>query len=391
MTRASPALAWTLLAAFLVLFAVSLWDGARGYGTGDQVFTLVGSGFAVVGAVVAARRPRNAVGWLMLATALLIAFGTFGEGYASVAGRPGRVWVGWLTSSCWVVWLVLVPVHLPLLFPTGRHLSPRWRLVGWLGAFAVVLNVLPLALAPGDMNLVDTQLDNPLGVPGAQDALDVVQGAGDLTLGLSCVLAASGLVLRFRRSVGVERRQLKWFALASAGAVLGVSLALGAEVWPGGWRDVVGGVGWITFLATAMLGLPVAIGIAILHDQLYDIDLVISRTLVYVSLTAVLGSTYLGSVLVLQLVLSPVTGSDLAVAGSTLAVAALFRPARTSIQHVVDRRFYRRRYDSARILGRFTARLRSELDLLAVAEDLRAVVDETVQPTSIRVWLRGAP
>ncbi len=392
MTRWASAFAWTLLAVFTVLLAAALWDGANGHGSGDESFTFAGAGFAVVGAVVAARRPSNAVGWLMLLTALLIAFGAFGEGYASVVGRPGRVWVAWSASWVWVVWLVLVAVYLPLLFPTGRFPSPRWRVVGWVGAVTVLLNAMPIALVAGDLELLTADIRNPLALGGGQDVLAAAQAAGEVGLGLACALAALGLVMRFRRAAGAERQQLKWFALAGAGAVVGVALALGAQVWPGGWRDVAGGLGWGLFLTSALAGLPVAIGIAILHDRLYDIDIVINRTIVYGALTAVLGSAYLGSVLVLQVVLDPITGgSDLAVAVSTLVVAGLFRPLRSRVQRLVDRRFYRRRYDGQRTVRAFAVRLRSELDLAAVGEDLRAVVADTVQPTQVRLWLRGTP
>ncbi len=389
--RAAGWLAWSLVAVFVVLHVACFWLVWRADAEGDELFSVVTVGYLAVGALIAIRRPGNAVGWLLMAIAVAFAVETFGYVYASVPTAPGHVPVAWVSAWAWQVWVTLTVTALPLLFPDGRLLSRRWRPVAWSAGLALALGIVGVAFKPGDLDL-SVPLDNPLGASGR--AADVVALAEVLGTGLTVVcaaLAAVSLVLRFRRATGVERQQLKWFALAGLLALAGLMVALVAVVSPGGWRNPVGAVGWFTFLFSCTIGLPAATGVAILRHRLYDIDLVIKRTLVYGSLTAVLVATYLGLVLVLRLALGQLTGeSDLAVAGSTLAVAALFRPARARIQHVVDRRFYRSRYDAARTLEGFSVRLRDELDLETLGTDLRCVVRDTMQPAHVSLWLREA-
>jgi hypothetical protein len=214
------------------------------------------------------------------------------------------------------------------------------------------------------------------------------------------VLAAASLVVRFRRSRGVERMQLKWFAYIGTLTAFGLALAMLAvffgtqppEDGGGTWLDIVGAVGWFLALGTIVLGIPAATGIAILRHRLYDIDVVINRTLVYGALTATLAAAYLGSVLLLQLALGPLTEDNgLAIAGSTLGVAALFRPARARIQAGVDRRFFRRKYDASQTLAGFGSRLRDEVELDALSAELRTVVVDTMQPAHVSLWMREAP
>ena len=338
---------------------------------------------------MAARQPRNAVGWILMAIAYSFTLQLFGEAYVETVSRPGYPAVAWAAGWLFNVWLLLVVSFLPLVFPDGHLLSRRWVPAWWVGVLAMLSGIIVAALSPGELG-VSVPVDNPIGVHGT--ALSVVQAMGQVNTYLlltTVVLSGASLVVRWRRSSGRERLQVKWFAFAGLTTIGGLLVAALGQVLHSSWGELVGGAGWTIFLSFALLGIPVATGVAILRHHLYDIDVVINRTLVYGTLTAALAATYVGSVLLLRLVLSPVAGdSALAVAGSTLAVAALFRPARARIQAVVDRRFYRSRYDAARTLDEFAQRLRHELDLDAVGADLCTAADRTVQPSHISLWLR---
>jgi len=242
---------------------------------------------------------------------------------------------------------------------------------------AAALTTVALALRPGALDF-DPPVTNPVGVHAA-GLLDALATAGQALALAALVLAAVGLARRLARARGAERQQLKWMAYAASLVALAFAVnALGPTTGP--LADLL----WLVALL-AFLGVPLAAGIAILRHRLYEIDLVINRTLVYGALTATLAATYLATVLLLGLALAD---SDLAVAGATLATAALARPARARIQAAVDRRFYRRRYDAQRTLDAFAARLRDEVDLDELAADLRAVAHETLQPAHVSVWLR---
>jgi hypothetical protein len=268
-------------------------------------------------------------------------------------------------------------VFLLLLFPDGRPLTRRWTLAVRLAGLGIVLATVAVALHPHELLPQEgLRVENPYAIPAAKPVLEalVVLGAV-LTLG-AMVAAVVSLVLRWRRAAGAERQQLKWFTYAAA--VLAVAVLLTSDL---GDSVLLGAV------RAALIGpvLAVATGVAILRHRLYDIDVVINRTLVYGGLTATLGATYLVLVLLIGLA---VGRSGFAVAVSTLAVAALFGPARARIQAGVDRRFYRRRYDATQTLEAFGGRLRDELDLEALADDLRGVVVDTVQPAHVSLWLR---
>jgi hypothetical protein len=344
---------------------------------------------AVVGALIAARRPEHPIGWLLLASGLLIGTAQFAGQYAyyALVTRPGSLpfgqamlrLAGWPNNAGFGL-----VVFLLLLFPTGRLLSPRWRPVARFATAVYVANVVGYAFAPGPQ--VFGPLANPLGIEAFADAVAAVAQAVASGLGLVTLVAAvASLVLRLRRAQGVERLQLKWFCSAAALFPIIVGLAI---VFPRLGSDRVDGL----IVTLPLLALPVSIGIAVLRYRLYDIDRLINRTLVYGLLTALLAVVYAGIVLVLGQLFGGVAGNppSWAVAGATLAVAAMFQPARHRIQAVVDRRFNRRKYDAAKTVEAFTARLRDEVDLDTLSTELLAVVDQTTQPTMASLWLRSS-
>ncbi len=335
-------------------------------------FGLIALGLSTMGALIASRQPGNVIGWIFCAQGVSDGLlEMWGEGLR-YHGVPTALAGYWIINWWWVVDLAAYALVF-LLFPTGRLLSPRWRWVLWLLAVGLVIAI------PGQSLTTDIA-DNPIQVDSPIIELMFTVGMFLLLCGLGA--SATALVVRFRRSTGLERLQLKQLVFAAS-----LILPMAILSIPFYYDSVLVQIG----ISAALLTLPVAAGLAILRYRLYDIDVVINRTLVYGALTAALLGTYRGSVLLLRLVLSPLTGeSDLAVAGSTLAVAALFRPARARIQAVVDRRFYRRRYDAAQTLAGFTGHLRDELDLETLGTDLRSVIHDTMHPVHVSLWLREA-
>jgi len=383
--------AWGLLGTYLALVAGAIWLVAFEGADSDALGAIGFAGFAGVGALIALRRPGNAVGWLLLAIAILFAGGEVAEVYVADSSRAGRTWVAWLSGFTTNLWFSLAVIFLPLLFPHGRLPSPRWRPVLWLGVAQLALGAVATAFKPGELELRESSgIDNPLGVAGG--LTEVAQVLSTVIGALAVILAAASIVIRLRQARGAERQQLKWFAyvgvMAAACLFLAVLVGTASGGDPSDGFTAVAVTAWLSGLALLGFGLPVATGMAILRHRLYDIDVVIRRTLVYGALTATLGATYLALVLLAGLAVGK---SNVAIAVSTLAVAALFRPARARIQAVVDQRFYRRRYDATRTLEAFGARLRDELDLEALGADLSAVVQETVQPAHVSLWLRSTP
>jgi hypothetical protein len=398
-TRTAAWLAWSLAALSVMMFvaAIALHVLARSVDSPGEWSTLGAVGrvlsflpflaFPLVGALVASRRPRNWVGWILLADGLLWTFGAVLDSYRVYGlARPGSVpfsgAVHALGQWLWVPAVGLFAVYLILLFPDGRLPSRRWRPLAWFSGAVMVL------LSAG--------IGKPFGLeqyPWVSDALPVV-----LALLPLCILASAvSLVLRYLRAGSEVREQIKWVAFAALFVGVQFVIDVGASVLlvpttasgrEPPWLALLDQVGFIMFA-----GVPIAVGIAVLKYRLYDIDVIINRALVYGSLTATLVALYFGGILVLQRLFVALTGqqSTLAVVASTLAIAALFNPLRRRIQGFVDRRFYRRKYDASKTLETFSAKLRDATDLEALSGDLKAVVGETMQPEHVSLWLRPDP
>jgi hypothetical protein len=359
----------------------------------DFCFWLLFLSFATVGALVASRWPKNAIGWIFCWLGLSFSLGSASEEYAlyalvtdagSLPGAEGMVWLtAWFGGP--IVFALFAIVF--LLFPNGRLPSRRWRPVVWLELVAIVC-LVAFAFEPGPLgNLGLVSVSNPFGIQGAAALLGTLSWVGFYMTLAVAVAGGISLVVRFRRARGVERQQIKW--LAFSGVVFCAVFAAGPFLWALPQSPATAWIWPVLFLAGAST-IPVAVGIAILRYRLYDIDLIINRTLVYGSLTAILALVYLGGVVGLQGTFRTLTGqeSTLAVVASTLAIAALFNPLRRRIQHFIDRRFYRRKYDAAKTLAAFSAKLRDETDLYALNAELMGVVRETMQPAHASLWLR---
>ncbi len=346
--------------------------------------------FLVVGVLLASRRPENPIGWMFCLIGLPSVWEFFATEYAFYAlvtqpgALPGGVWMAW--SRLWtatLMWALMFFVL--LLFPNGRLPSPRWRPFAWGAAATFVLLGVLFALKPG--RLADVRIPNPIGIEWAAGIMKVSESILAFVVMGIMLAAAASVIGRFRRARGAERLQLKWLTYAVGFCVIsGVVGLFNFQVLHN--RDIEFFASTLGIVATAAI--PTAVGVAILRYRLYDIDLLINRTLVYAPLTAMLALVYFGGVVGLQYVLRGFTGqeSTLAVVASTLAIAALFGPLRRRVQSFVDRRFYRRKYDAAKTLEAFGSRLREETDLEALSGDLVGVASRTVQPAHVSLWLR---
>jgi hypothetical protein len=388
--RTASAVAWTLV-------AVSTAAGLTGSGmmlafeydsVGELLATeglaaLVFFVLAVVGALIASRLPANPIGWVLLGTVTAVGLSGAADGYVALSldrGREGGLvpWAAEYSDDVFVAFFAMVFFSL-LLFPDGRLLTRRWRIVLWAGTAGLGLCTLGVVLLPGQIEN-HPELTNPAGIDKA--VAEWLFLCGFTLFAVALVAAGMSIVLRFRRARGIERQQLTVLLAAGVGGVS--AFIVGVLVTLAGWEELG--------IAATMLGvltIPVAIAVAMLRYRLYEIDRLISRSLTYGLVTAILVAAYVGLVLAGQAVFSSFAGgSDLAIAGSTLVVAALFLPLRSRVQRVVDRRFYRRRYDAQRTLDAFAARLREQVELDGLRADLQGVVGETMQPAHTTVWLR---
>ena len=343
--------------------------------------------FSTVGALVGSYRPENAIGWLFLSGAFVWIAGELALEYGVYAlitepgALPAGVWAAWFGAWARGIGWFLIVSFLLLLYPTGRLPSPRWRPVLWGAAGFVALYTLSSWLTPKTNEVRLTSVSNPLGLE--YESMGLHYGFVNITFPLLIVASGVAVIVRFRRSRGDERQQLKWFAYAvtvmTVVFVIWFSLVLAGLVAPSS-----------VMYEVPLIGIPVATGIAILKHRLYDLDVIINRTLVYGSLTATLVALYFGAIVVLQRVFVLLTGqqSTVAVVASTLLIAAMFSPMRRRIQGFIDRSFYRNKYDSRKTLEEFSARLRDETDLKAVSDDLVGVVKETMRPAHVSLWLR---
>ncbi len=354
--------------------------------------------FAVVGALLLLKRPANPIGWIMAAIAFMLSVCLPGGYYATYVmvtrGQPDALAVfgAWIFNCFWFLLLALTFVYLPLLFPDGRLLSRRWLPVALVaGAMPLAVVVLRALMDTIPVNEADGyRIDNPIGIEGLGNVENLpIYGTLNVLFFFGFAGVVASVVVRFRRSRGVERQQMKWFTSAIV-VLLGGSLIFGAasELTGVRWLEDVGFV----FSMAGLASLPATVGIAILRYRLYDIDVIVNRTLVYGSLTALLAAAYFGGVATTQAMFRALTGQEeqpqLAIVISTLVIAALFNPLRRRIQSFIDRRFYRRKYDARKTLEAFSAKLRDETDLDALNGALLAVVGETMQPAHASLWLR---
>jgi hypothetical protein len=373
------AVIWTTTLLFVAMTQILVWLEPHGAILESALSGVVLLIFSSVGLIIVQRLPQNRVGWVFSVGTVLWAGGGFLLEYAGLARSAGHhALQGALASAMAggsaraVGWTVMI-MFLPLLFPTGRLPSGRWQPVAWLIALLLLLQILAGVVAPNPMDDRFAAIHNPVAIAAASHLVDLTIF---VSLGLVIVCAAA-IAVRYGRSTGIERQQIKWFGVGAAIPIVTVALAFFFPLPSVAWEESIAAI-------------PIATVIAILRYRLYDLDVLINRTLVYGSLTLSLGAVYIGGVVGLQALARAVTGqsSDITVAVATLAVAALFNPWRRRLQRFIDRRFYRRKYDAARILAGFSTQLRDEVELDLLAHDLAAVLTETVQPASLALWLR---
>jgi hypothetical protein len=391
-TRTAAWLAWAACALSLalttlcfLLIALNLRLNTPAYFFWPEL-TVLAIGYSVIGAIIASRLPKHPIGWICCAIGFVAAVDHFGGEYAVYAllarpeVLPGSRAMLWLQDWFWMIFIGLI-VFLLLLFPTGRLPSSRWRPFAWLSVAVILVAVILTASLPLPSNI--SEIRSYFDEPPSPIQLSVLLLGG---------VAAASVVVERRGARGVERQQIKWLLYAAPIWFLGSALKIAVYYF-----DLVEGAWglWVGYLLVAVGGLsgPIAIGVAILRYRLYEIDIVINRTLVYGALTAMLVAVYFGGVTATQMIFRALTGQreqqpQLAIVVSTLVIAALFNPLRRRIQAFIDRRFYRRKYDAAKTLEAFSAKLRDETDLESLNAELVGVVRETMQPVHVSLWLR---
>jgi hypothetical protein len=382
--------AW--VAASLTLAAVcgAVWiEGiAGGSASAAVILGAAALAFALVGAIIVARRPGHRIGWIMSGIGLAFAAQHLAATHAVIGIErdwPATGLSAWYGSWGFAPSFLLAFVLLPLLFPDGRLPSRRWRPVIVLAVLLLVgATVLAFAEPVLDPAGLGVEVPNPFHTDALAPIVPIVNRTVEVTFGLTLLGGVSAIVVRTRRSSGVERQQMKWFLAAAVLPPAGFAVSTAPVLDP--YQEHL----W----AAMVVGLPLAVGVAVLRYRLYEIDRIISRTVSYALLFATLTAIYVAGVVGLGHVMRAATGravSDLVVAASTLAVAAAFAPVRRRVQAAVDRRFNRAGYDAQRTIERFAQRLREEVDLGALTEDLRTVSTETVHPASVSVWLAPTP
>jgi hypothetical protein len=390
-------LGWSLFGLSALLLAAAFVLNLRrpqyayvGATTGELVLAMVLLLFGWFGALIVSRQPSQPIGWILCAFGGVSGPAAFASEYAiyglitQPGAIPGAAALAWFASWVLAVYLGLLAALL-LLFPTGRPPSPGWRWWLWVAGIGNLLYVLAAVWAwpQRGVDLLLLNSPDPGGVAGVLFVVGAIVGP------IAVPAAALSVVVRFRRARGTERQQIKWLLYAVLTAILAFPF-LGVVMTTLGFDSEEAADAWTSVL---FAGVPLAVGLAILRYRLYDIDRLINRTLVYGLLTALLGSIYAAVVLVLGPLFGAIGAQppSWAVAGATLAVAALFQPARRRIQALVDRRFNRRKYNAARTIEHFSTRLRDEVDLDDLSAELLTVVDQTVQPTKASLWLRQPP
>jgi hypothetical protein len=416
--RVAAWLAWSLAGISVAMFSISvaltvsaLYSGPATqnpseWGTSGPLSNLLFVSpflaFPLVGALIASRRPRNPIGWICLVAGLFWMFiflSSASDSYelAKTGTTTSSVTLDALFQWIWVPPVGLLGIYMILLFPDGGLPSRRWRPFAFFAGAAMILTSAAVTLGPGPLE-DHPGVSNPFGLEGHSIVVQALLSSPVL-LPICILISAFSLVWRYRHSGGEVRLQIRWVAFAASlvGITYGVALVGGLFLIPETSSTEQGAPLWLALVQNAVLmsyaGVPVAIGFAVLRYRLYDIDILINRTLVYGSLTIMLVLAYFGGVVGLQRLFSPMVGGDngLATVATTLAIAALFNPLRRRVQAFVDRRFYRKKYDARKTLEAFSARLRDETDLHTLSSDLVRVASETMQPEHVSLWVRPGP